>query len=117
MVWPFGKRRQEAARPTAEGPKAPRPEGADEAILLEAEAWLAANAKQATRRGADMELLVAGPVPGRPDAPAAAVLKVRRGKLAAVELYDPSLRPVIDALVKHFDRQQKWSFNGVITTR
>lgn len=121
MVWPFGRKKAKDKAPASPTPHAPSE--ADEKILAEVMDWLDEHAAAIERaRVEGVAQIRLGPPPtGEPkapdDAPAGAVLKAKKGKLSWVDLYDPALRPTVDALIKHLDKQQKWYFNGVVSTK
>lgn len=125
MVWPFSRKNKDdvSESPPPAGPQAPRAAGADQALVDEILAWLGTHLPTgAARQIDDGPLIYVGHPPehrivaGGPS-PAGAVLKVRRGKLSWVDLYDPNLRPPMNDLIKYLDRQQKWSFNGVVSSK
>lgn len=114
MAW-FGRKKKPQPEPTAARPEAPRSEGVDAKLVDEILTWLTNNTDKTAVRSSDpLHIHLGTPPQG---APAGAVLKVKRGKLAWVDLYDPALRAPVNDLVKYLDKQQKWSFNGVIATK
>lgn len=44
------------------------------------------------------------------------LVRARGGKLVRVEVHDPKRRPLVDSLVKEFEKRGAWSFNGVVRT-
>lgn len=44
------------------------------------------------------------------------LVRARAGKLVRVEVHDPKWRPLVDGLVKEFEKRGTWSFNGVVRT-
>lgn len=118
MAWPFGRKKVRKAETTSR-PQAPRAAGVDEALLEEVTDWFLAHAPHVpVSRVAGAAHLHAGPAPADvAGAPAGALLKIKRGKLAWVDLWDATLRETINGLIKYLDAQQKWSFNGVVATK
>ncbi len=113
MVWPFGRKKDPA--PRGPRPEAPRAADADANVTALIVAWLAEHGDgHHARPGPEPNTLHVGHAP---QAPAGAVLKVRRGKLAAIDLHDPTLRPLLNRLITRLDEDQLWSFNGVVATK
>lgn len=125
MPWPFSRKNKEVdPSPAPSGPLGPRAADADDSLIKEILRWLTDHTPSVpARRQDDAPVILLGEPPRHialKDAvspPAGAVLKVKRGKLSWVDLYDPELRQPVNDLVKVLDRQQKWSFNGVISTK
>lgn len=44
------------------------------------------------------------------------VVRARAGKLVRIEVHAAKWRPLVDALVKEFEKRGTWSFNGVVRT-
>lgn len=118
MVWPFKKQTTGAERPP-ERVETPKPSETELRLVEEVLSWFSQHAPDVVvRPAADAHELHLDDAPtGDPTAPAGAVIGFKRGKINRVDLYDPDLRPVVNKMIAHFDRLQKWSFNGVVSTK
>ncbi len=105
MVWPFSRRSPPSA------PQEKTLAGADRSVLEEAGEWFLEQDP-----GLQVEVDERHGLVVKQGGELVFMVRARAGKLTRVEVHAPERRPLVDGLVKEFEKRGTWSFNGVVRT-